>query len=209
MAKAKGKAKKKVKSKVKKAAKKVTKKAKKKVAKKEIKRAKPKMPESRKKALEEYDKGMRLFTRKDYSKAVIRFQNILDNFPEEREFGDRSRIYLKICERYSTKTKSPRLSSFEDYYYHGIHSLNNDDFGTAQKDFEAALKLEPKNDGIHYLLGVLYFKKGDSANGGKYLGKSITLNPVNKCYALNDPDLEKYKADKNLEKLLDKKGKAG
>ena len=161
------------------------------------------------KALDEYEKGMRLFNRKDYSKAVIRFKNLIETYPQERELGDRARTYMKVCERLGEKTRNPRLSSFEDYYYHGIMAMNREEYNTALKDFEAALKTEPKNDAVTYLLGIAHFKNGNKDSGFKLLEKSISLNPLNRCYAHNDPDLEEHKKEKKFEKLLQTgKGKA-
>ena len=61
------------------------------------KKASPLLSERHEAALEEYEKGIRLLQQKDYSKATLRFETVLKEYPNEAALGDRARTYLRIA----------------------------------------------------------------------------------------------------------------
>ena len=50
-------------------------------------------------AIQDYEKALDLFHKKQFSEAVGAFRAFLKAHPQEKEIGDRCRAYLRIAER--------------------------------------------------------------------------------------------------------------
>ena len=61
----------------------------------------------------------------------------------------------------------------------GILALRQRNFDLAAERFERARKLDPKDDRIYYLLGILGSSRGDSSSAITSLREAISLNPLN------------------------------
>jgi Flp pilus assembly protein TadD len=61
----------------------------------------------------------------------------------------------------------------------GILALRQRNFDLAAQRLDRARRLEPKNDHIDYLLGILASNRGDPAGAITYLREAVHLNPAN------------------------------
>jgi tetratricopeptide (TPR) repeat protein len=115
-------------------------------------------------ALAEYEKGVRLFQQKDYSKAVLRFQTVLEQYPAELAIGDRARTYLRIAEgavqerRPVEQTKDPQQA-----YEVGVFLLNDGQFKEALRHLERAAEHRGAEEGVLVSLASAQVQCGDHA----------------------------------------------
>lgn len=62
---------------------------------------------------------------------------------------------------------------------HAIFDLKSGHLKDAEKELDRAYKLAPTSPDLNFLLGYLFFQKGDFAQAGTYLGTAVSLNPQN------------------------------
>jgi len=62
---------------------------------------------------------------------------------------------------------------------HAIAALKSGKLKEAQKQLDDAYKLSPASPDLNFLLGYLYFQKGEFAQAGTYLGTAANLSPHN------------------------------
>ena len=60
-----------------------------------------------------------------------------------------------------------------------VSALKSEQFQKAQKYLDEALKFDPSDGNLNFLLGYLYFQKKDFVQAGTYLGTATSLNPHN------------------------------
>src|SRR5262245_42649452 len=113
-------------------------------------------------AIKQYEEALKLFSRKEYSKAAHLFEEIIKNYPAEREVCDRARVYLSLSKVQmippAMKSKGP-----EDAYYLGVIAANDGRLEEAADLFEKAFRNDPKSDKATYALGGVYSLLNDRA----------------------------------------------
>jgi Tfp pilus assembly protein PilF len=128
-------------------------------------------------ALEEYEKGIRLFQQKDHAKAALRFEAVLQQFPQEAALGDRARTYLRICRPVGsqrqplTQTRTP-----EQAFEVGVYLLNHGDYKEAARQFERAIEHDPKDPHIHVSLASARYGADDREGCMAALRQAIELD---------------------------------
>lgn len=153
------------------------------------------------KALKEYERGMQLIQKQNYTEARTHFQAVLDGHPQEREVLDRARIYVRICEDMTDKREfHPRKP--EDHFYLGVIKTNDADYDEALKCFEKALLASPKDEKIHYVMASTLALKGERNQAIEHLKTAIELNATNRIYARNDPDFEPLREEDAFANLV-------
>ena len=164
--------------------------------------ATPRYSEQYERALKEYERGIALIQKRDFSGAEEVFQSVLDTFGDEREISDRARHYLSICqEKLHPKTPSP--VSVEDHFHLGVFYLNRADWERALKEFEKALARDPKSDMVHYAIASAHALSGDKGRAVGALQESIRLNEKNRIYAQNDPDFDRIRDEHEFIQLVE------
>lgn len=128
-------------------------------------------------ALAEYEKGIRLFQQKDHAKAVLRFEALLREFPQEAALGDRARAYLRICSQDAsarqplTQTRTP-----EQAFEVGVYLLNHGDYKEAVRQLERAVEHDPKDPHIHVSLASARYGAEDREGCMAALRQAIALD---------------------------------
>ncbi len=145
-------------------------------------------------AIHEYQQALQLLRKQQYAEAAEGFKAILKSHPQEKEVGDRCRAYLRICERGPGDKVLP-LKRVEDYYYQGILECNRQQYDEALKHLDRALKLNPKDDRVLYVLASTQALKGDREQALSALKEAIDLNALNRIHAQQDPDFEPLRDD--------------
>ena len=145
-------------------------------------------------ALQEYDRALQLLRKQEFAGAADGFKAILKNHPQEKEIADRCRVYLRVCERDLGEKVMP-LKRVEDYYYQGVLECNRQRYDEALKHLDRALKMNPKDDRVLYVLAATQALKGEREQALSSLKEAIDLNATNRIHAQNDPDFETLRED--------------
>ena len=160
------------------------------------------------KAIKDYEEALKLFMKRDYSKASHLFEALIRDFPTEREVGDRSRVYLNVC-RQQTAAASPKPKTPEDLYLHGVVASNDGRLEEAAEFFEKMIKTDPGGDRGYYALAALCGLRHDRAGAVANLAKAIELNARNRIQALNDADFDSLREDAEFMSMLGKAPEGG
>jgi tetratricopeptide (TPR) repeat protein len=153
-------------------------------------------------ALAMYERGVRGLQRHDYEGAAVQFRTIIDRYPEERELQERSRLYLRVCER-ETARRPPTPQTPQERVYAATVALNAGDPATALEHLRRALGDAPDNDHAQYIMSVALASTGAPADAVEHLRQAISLNPENRALARQDPDLEPLRALDGFADLVD------
>lgn len=142
------------------------------------KKASPLLSERHDAALEEYEKGIRLLQQKDYSKAALRFETVLSEYPSEAALGDRARTYLRIATGENIK-RLPETESKEPAkaYEIGVYLLNDGQFKDALKHLERAAEHDGSNEGVLIALASAQLQSGDRAAALATLERTVAAQP--------------------------------
>jgi outer membrane protein assembly factor BamD (BamD/ComL family) len=129
-------------------------------------------------ALEEYEKGIRLLQQKDYSKAALRFECVLQDYPNEAALGDRARTYLRIAKgEVSQRLPETQSKEPEKAYEIGVFLLNDGRFKDALKHLERAAEHDGSNEGVLIALASAQLQNGDRAAAIATLERAVEEQP--------------------------------
>lgn len=136
-----------------------------------------------------YQQAMENLHKRNYLKAIEKFQSLINNYEEFLSLADRAKMYINVCHERLNKGRM-MLKNAEDYYLWGIYNSNKGNLQIALKSFQQAIKKKPKEEKILYLLASTYALIGNKSQSLKYLSEAIKLNKVNKVYARNNSDFQ-------------------
>src|SRR3954470_15314876 len=156
--------------------------------------AEPSAPAPRKPGFYEavaiYARGVQALQRHDFSGAAGFFRTVLDRYPEERELLERARLYLRVCERETSRQPAPAPKSPEERVYAATVALNSGDHVVALDHLQRALGDDPESDHAHYIMAVALGMRDRADEAIEHLQQAIALNPENRGLAKQDPDLD-------------------
>ncbi len=136
-----------------------------------------------------YERGVQALQRHNYPAAADHFRLVLERHPEERELVERARLYLRVCER-ETSRQPPTPKTPEERVYAATVSLNAGDHGVALDHLRRALDEDPDSDHAHYIMAVALNVLGRQDEALNHLRQAVSLNPENRSLARQDPDLD-------------------
>ncbi len=139
-------------------------------------------------AIELYERALAALQRRDLMVAANRFQKVIRDFPEERELHERSRRYLKVCERHQIPALAPK--TLEERVYAATLALNTGSEQEALQHLEAALAEAPDNEQVQYMLAVARAAAGDESVAVTHLHRAIELNPDNRFLARHEASFD-------------------
>ena len=150
-------------------------------------------------ALEEYEKGIRLLQQKDYSKAILRFESVINDFPGEAALGDRSRTYLSIAKGEGGGRK-PQIDSKEPEkaYEIGVYLLNDGQFTEALKHLERAAEHDGSNEGVLIALASAQLQSGDRAAALSTLDRALEGQPDTRYRVRGMSDFQSLAQDEDF-----------
>jgi tetratricopeptide (TPR) repeat protein len=140
-------------------------------------------------ALAIYETGVRGMQRHDFAAAAGNFRDVIGKYPEERELGERARLFLQVCERETARRPPPPPQTPSESVYAATVALNAGNPSAALEHLNKALEQAPNSDHAHYIMAVALTERGDANRAMIHLRQAITLNPENRATALQDPDL--------------------
>ena len=149
-----------------------------------------------------YERGVQALQRHDFQAAAGFFRTVLERYPEERELLERARLYLRVCERETSRPPSTPKTPAERVYAATV-ALNSGDHAGALDHLQRALGEDPESDHAHYIMAVALGMRGRVDESLDHLRRAIGLNPENRALARQDPDLETIRDHESFRSVLD------
>lgn len=139
-------------------------------------------------ARKEYEKAIELFHKRKLDDAAKRFEALLEEHPDEKEFADRARMYLAAC-RNGKKARAGSPSEPEELYHAAVFEKNR---GNVEKALDLLKKTSGRKDGdgrLHYLAACCHALVGDAEQALTNLKKAIAADDQNRIQARLEADL--------------------
>ncbi len=149
-----------------------------------------------------YERGVQALQRHDYHAAADYFRAVLSGYPDERELLERARLYLRVCER-ETSRQPPVPKSPAERVYAATVALNSGDHSGALDHLQRALGDDPDSDHAHYTMAVALGMRGRTREALDHLRHAIAINPENRALARQDPDLDAIRSESTFGSVLD------
>lgn len=149
-----------------------------------------------------YERGVQALQRHNYPAAAEHLRTVIDRYPDERELVERARLYLRVCER-ETSRQPATPTTPEERVYAATVSLNSGDHDAALDHLNKALTDDPDSDHAHYIMAVALSMRGRRDTALDHLRQAIALNPENRSLARQDPDLESLRDHDAFRAVLD------
>lgn len=153
-------------------------------------------------AIAMYERGVQALQRHNYPAAAEHFRTVIDRYPDERELVERSRLYLRVCER-ETSRQPATPTTPEERVYAATVSLNAGDHNGALEHLRRAIDDDPESDHAHYIMAVALSMRGRPDEALEHLQRAVALNPDNRSLARQDPDLEALRSHEGFRGVLD------
>lgn len=150
-------------------------------------------------ALERFTSGLQMMNGGQLAKARAVFEKLV-NHPS-REIGERSKVYLNICNQRAAKP-AVNLKTVDDLYDYAVSLANEGQPEQAEEQLRKALKINPNADFLYYALAATFSLRNDVEGTLEYLDKAIQMNHRNRYQAQNDPDFENMLEDPRFTELI-------
>jgi tetratricopeptide (TPR) repeat protein len=150
-----------------------------------------------------YERGVQALQRHDFGGAANYFRTVLDRYPEERELLERARLYLRVCERETSRQPPADVKTPEERVYAATVALNSGDHSGALDHLQRALGEDPESDHAHYIMAVALGMRNRADEALEHLQQAIALNPENRGLAKQDPDLDSIRDHGRFRDALD------
>lgn len=152
-------------------------------------------------ARKEYEKAIDLFHKRRFEDAADKFESLLTNHPDEKEFLDRARMYLSACKN-GKKTRSSSPSEPEELYHAAVFEKNR---GNVEKALDLLKKTAGRKDGdgrLHYLAACCHALQGDAEQALANLRKAIAADDQNRIQARLETDLASLRGTPGFSELV-------
>lgn len=155
-----------------------------------------------------YERGVQALQRHNYPGAADHFRLVLERYPDERELVERAKLYLRVCER-ETSRQPPTPKTPEERVYAATVSLNAGEHAVALDHLRGALDDDPESDHAHYIMAVALNMLGRRDEALEHLRQAVSLNPENRSLARQDPDLDGLRDHEAFRSVLEAAGDNG
>ena len=160
-----------------------------------------------KRVVAEYEKGLGLLRKHQYTEALPVFENILTECKDSAyysvvEIENRSRVYKKVCEAQLNPVVI-ELKTPEDFLYNGVYQLNSGNPDLALERFKHLQEINFADPYLDYLFSLGYLKKGEKENCLSYLKSAIEKDGAYKIIAHNEPDFDPVFEDQDFVTLFE------
>lgn len=145
---------------------------------------------------------MRTLQQRNFARAAELLGRIVTSYPQEKELGERARLYVALCQR-QIQPPSDEPQSVNERLYAATLALNAAEVDRAIGYLERVLEDDAVNDQALYMLATAYAARGATDLAIGYLQRAIATNPENRALARTDPDLAAIRSDETVTALLD------
>lgn len=133
------------------------------------------------------EKAIKLIHQREFRKARLELESLVDLYAGEAEIAARARTYIQICLR-EEAARQKRPPTNDELYALGVLEHNRGNYDAAIAYFRQSLERRPDSDYILYSLAASLALKGEPEAALECLKKAIDLNEDNRVYAKNDSD---------------------
>jgi tetratricopeptide (TPR) repeat protein len=149
--------------------------------------------------LKSFEQGIKLLHAGKYNEAKPLFAQAAAG--PNREMAHNADLHVRMCDR---RLEKPALEfrTVEDRYNYAIAMINARNLTAAVEQLQAALRLDPRADHVHYGLALCRGLSGDLAGAYENLKRAIELNPRNRLAARQDADFSGISNQSPLRELL-------
>jgi tetratricopeptide (TPR) repeat protein len=150
-------------------------------------------------SLQQFQHAVQWMQEGKFEKARALFEKLVQEAPPE--LLDRSRVYLTVCTRHSSK-ESLSFANMGERYDYAVSLLNQGQYEDARDQFEGMIEVNPDADFAHYGLAVLNSMTGQAEECLDHLARAINLNAQNRIQARSDADFADMADDPRFTELL-------
>ena len=150
-----------------------------------------------------YERGVQALQRHDFAGAANYFRTVLERYPDERELLERARLYLRVCERETSRQPAADVKTPAERVYAATVALNSGDHTGALDLLQSVLGEDPESDHAHYIMAVAMGMRNRVDEALEHLRRAIALNPENRGLAKQDPDLDTLRDHNGFREALD------
>ena len=151
-------------------------------------------------ALKIYEAGVTAVQMRKFSVAAKALNEIINDYPEERELAERAKLYLTVCDRELHPTVA-EPTTLDERLYAATVALNSGDISIAIEHLNAVATEKPADANVHYMLAVAYAMSENTGLSVTHLERAILLNPDNRLLARQEPDFENIHEDDRFRDL--------
>lgn len=132
-----------------------------------------------------YEEAVRLFYAHKWERADALFQKVMEG--PNRTLAHHAQIHSQIC-RKQMSPPEVKLKTVEDHYNYAVTMMNARRLKEAAEHLEAALRMAPQADHLHYALAATEALQGNAQGAFERLKTAVSLQPRNRALARSDPD---------------------
>ena len=155
------------------------------------------------KALEAFEKALKVLHKGDVDRARDQFQALAAELSREPGLADRAKAYVAICDRQKKSKSSFAPRTFEEVVTYGVFCHNRGDYDRAIKYLSKAVDMEPKSDHAHYCLAAAYSRHGDARDATRHLKQALAADSYNRVLAKTDQDFAALRDEAEVAQLLE------
>jgi tetratricopeptide (TPR) repeat protein len=151
-------------------------------------------------ARRDYERAIELFHKRQFDEAAKRFEDLIQNHPDEKELADRARMYLTASRNGKRNNTTP--DEPEEIYHAAVFEKNR---GNVDKALELLKKSASRRDGdgrVHYLAACCHALAGQPEQALADLKKAILADGQNRIHARLEADLSSLKGTAGFSELL-------
>jgi tetratricopeptide (TPR) repeat protein len=151
-------------------------------------------------AMEQFEKALKVFGRKDFEKAGILLDSLIADHEDHLDLVERARAYRAMCDRAKGRTARPR--GFEELLNYGVVLHNRGEYEAAIRYLRQAVEKHPRNEHALYCLAAAQSRAGDVGAALKTLRSAIHANPASRTQARQDADFVALRGEDEFQALV-------
>jgi len=153
-------------------------------------------------AVSVFERAMTLLQQHNYRVALTAFEDLVMRFPAEAALLDRARSYAVLCQRALAGPIETGPRTTEEHLTAATAALNNGDDLGAERLLARVLDAARSHELVHYLLAVVYARRGATAAALDALRQAIAANPEVRAQAIHDSDFDALRRVEAFERLM-------
>jgi Flp pilus assembly protein TadD len=154
------------------------------------------------KAIQLLEKGIKALQKANYTLASTTFQSLLDKYPAESTLRDRTRGYIKTCERMTAAKPAQPTENSEILHLATFH-LNRGELEEARAQLDKAKCKSDIKAETAYLLALYHAQLGEEEEALNSLAEAIELDAASRFAARTETDFSHFNELPRFRELVD------
>lgn len=148
------------------------------------------------------ERGVKALHKKNYKQAATTFNSLLEKFPGEHALRDRTRGFIKTCER-MTAAKSKAPTDGDEILHLATYHLNRGEFEEARALLDKAKRKPSIKPETTYTFALYHAKLGEEEEALNCLAEAIELDETSKYAARTESDFAALQELPRFHELVD------